>query len=146
MHDSGFLADDQRALVSAERNQDGRLAEIEIWTIRLGAVRTLWDSAPNVERILLGELARPKKLTRFETQRQDGIARRARWIGIVIARGHVQSAELLINGRRRPDAGAGRPVLWGTRSRFAYGFGRVRDCESLPELLSSRCIQRHHAA
>src|SRR4029453_4049530 len=97
MHHAGFLADDQCPLVSAERNQDGRLSEIEIWTIRLGAGRTLWDRAPNGERGLLGELERPKKLASFKTQRNNSIARSARWIGIVIARGDVQSAELFIN-------------------------------------------------
>src|SRR5262245_7814065 len=132
MHHAGFLADDQCPLVSAERNQDGRLSEIEIRTIRLGAVRTLWDRAANIERIFLGELARPKKLTGFETQRNNSIARRAWWIGIVIARGNIQSAELFINGRRRPDAGAGRPVLLSARGAFACWLGRVGDCESLP--------------
>src|SRR5262245_16962667 len=146
MHHAGFLADDQRPLVSAERNQDGRLSEIEIRTIRLGAVRTLWDRAPNVECILLGELARPKKFARLETQRNNSIARGARWIGIVIARGDIQSTELFVNGRRRPNAGTGRPVLLSARSRFACWLGRVGDCESLPKLLSSRCIQCHDAA
>src|SRR5262245_46651348 len=132
MHHTGFLADDQCPLVSAHRNQDGRLSEIEIRTIRLGAVWTLWNRTPNHERILLGELARPTKLARLETQGNDGIAGRARWIGIVIARGDVQSAELFINGRRRPDTGTGRPVLLSSRSGFVCRLGRIGDCESLP--------------
>src|SRR5215831_13135637 len=135
MHHAGFLADDQCPLVSAQRNQDGRLSEIEIRTIRLGAVRTLWDRTPNVERILFRELPRPKKLAGFETQRNNGIARRARRIGIVIAGGDVQSADLFINGRRRPNTGSGRPVLLSALGGFTCWLGRVGDRESLPNLL-----------
>src|SRR5215813_7434325 len=146
MHHARFLADDQCPLVSAQRNQDGRLSEIEIRTIRLGAVRTLWDRTANVERILLRKLPRPKKLAVFETQRNNGIARRTRRIGIVVARGDIQSADLVINGRRRPDTGSGRPILLSARSGFTGWLGRVGDGESLPNLLSSCCIQRHDAA
>src|SRR5262245_12037543 len=146
VHHAGFLADDQCPLVSAEGNQDGRLSEIEIRTTRLGTVRTLRDRAPNVERILLGELARPEKFAGLETKRNNGIARSARWIGIVIARGNIDSTELFINRRRRPDAGAGRPLLLSAQGTFARWLGRVGNRESLPDLLSSRCIQCHDAS
>src|SRR5262245_27989619 len=135
MHHAGFLTDDQCPLVSAQRNQDERLSEIEIRTIRLGAVRTLWDRTPNVERILLRKLPRPQKVAGVETQRNNGIARRARRIGIVVVRGDIQSADLCINGRRRPDTGSGRPVLLSARSGFTCWLGRVGDCESLTKLL-----------
>src|SRR5215471_3252734 len=146
MHHAGFLADDQCPLVSAEGNQDGRLSEIEIRTTRLGTVRTLRDRAPNVERILLGELARPEKFAGLETQRNNAIARSARWIRIVIARGNIDSAELFINRRRRPDTGAGRPLLLSAQSAFTRWLGRVGDCESLPDLLSGCCVQCDNAA
>src|SRR5262249_41457762 len=92
------------------------------------------------------KLPRPKKLAVFETQRNNGIARRARRIGIVVASGDIQSSDLFINGRRRPDTGSGRPILLTARSGFTCWLGRVGDGESLPNLLSSCCIQRHDAA
>ena len=73
------------------------------------------------------------------------VARIARRIGIVVSGGNVQHAQLLINGRTGPHAGARRPELLSSRWILVRGLRGLKNSEALPNLLARAGIKRHHA-
>ena len=147
MHHAGLLPDDQRPL--SPPSEPGWAA-----VRNRNPDRSPRDNscAAGVEQPMLnasfsGELPRPEQLAGFEIH-VPGTASLVvgRRIRVVVPRGDIQSAELFIDGRRRPDSGAGRPVLLVPAALLAGRLGCLGDRESLPELLSRGRIQRHDAA
>ncbi len=145
VHHSRFLGDDQRSLLAVELDQHGRLAKVEVGPLRLRTIRELRRGAAVVESIVFGHLARPEQFTGLEIHGQDGIAGFRRWVRVVVACCDVQHSKLLVDGRRRPDSGAGRSVLLRPRGAFAGGLRRLGNREGLPEFLPCRGVQCDHA-
>ena len=115
VHHAGFLADHQRSRYARETHEYRRLAEVEIGTVRLRAIGQLRGIATVGVGILFGQLFRPQQLSGLEIHGEDGVARFGGRIGVVVTGGDVEGAELLVEGRRRPDSGSGGSALLSSR-------------------------------
>jgi hypothetical protein len=81
-----LLAEHQHSLSLSERNQDGRIADVEIGSRGFRAVRIL-AGATHVPRIsALGHLIDPLNRARLHVERNHGIAGASGWIGVIVSR------------------------------------------------------------
>src|SRR5579883_682362 len=67
-------------------------------------------------------------------------------IGIGISRSRVDEFSFGIDGGRRPDGRACRPIHLGSDLALVGGFGRIEYAVSLPVLLAGIGVQRNQAA
>src|SRR6185312_15846412 len=92
--------------------------------------------------IALRELARPQPPPRLEIEGEYGVAVAGRRIRVVVARGDVECALLLVDRRCRPDRGSRRPLAL----RIGRWFRCFRYRKASPKDASGRRVERHNGA
>ena len=145
MHESGLLSDDEHAAIR-ERDQHRRRAEIVVGSVRFGAIRALVADTRQVPCVVPGHLLRPFDGAGRETERENGIARGRRGIGIAVAGRHIQQPGFRVDRRRGPDGGAGRPVELRADGVLAGRLRRIENRVDVPHDRAVRRIERRDAS
>src|SRR5579871_3210738 len=125
---AGFLAGQQNVPAVSQFLQQHGGAEI---VIRAGA---LGGGASPAENIARRDLPGPKNTAVFEIQREDRVTHVGGGRRKIVAGRDVQDAAFGVEGRRSPDAGAGRPPGADQSLRVIQLFRYLANGVSLPDL------------
>ena len=110
----------------------------------VGIVRVLGTAAQRPVVVGRG-LVHPLDRAALHVERDDGVARLLRRVGVVVAGGDVDHAALGIDRRRRPDPAAGRSPLLNAVLVLAARLGLV-DRVGLPQHLARVRVEGRDAA
>src|SRR5438552_1130791 len=140
---SRFVSGDQNLASARQFSENGRGAEIEVGSIRVGtdrrfAVRTAATCIPD---ILLRFLADPFDLAGGHVHGHDRIGKTGGGRRVVVAGTDVESVSLHVESGRIPNCRSGRAHNLHPRTIFLRGLGFSDDGVSLPNLFAAGRIQ-----
>ena len=110
VHDAGFLSGEKQPFAARLVHEDRRRAEVPVGAVRVGAVGLVGQPARGGVGVVRGHLPVPEDLAGLEIHREERVAHRRAGVAVVVARRDVQRVLHRIDGGRRPDRRARRPV------------------------------------